>query len=172
MTKKEVTEIFSVLMLAYPRAEMFQGGIAKLGPTISLWARCLDDVDYWTGLQATLRVCKECVFPPTIAEFRKAVKEVTDELNGKADGIFRAIRSGELLHGTLEDYYSSLTPGDEVKTVIDMMGGTQALVRKVTDGYAWNREAILTTARLVIRNNTKTLGGGAPALPGEKGNIE
>lgn len=49
MTKKEMSEIFAVLLLAYPNAETFKGGIQKLGPTISLWATCLQDVDFWTG---------------------------------------------------------------------------------------------------------------------------
>lgn len=49
MTKKEMTEIFAVMKLAYPNAEMFKGGIETLKPTIELWASCLADVDFWTG---------------------------------------------------------------------------------------------------------------------------
>lgn len=37
MTHKEMSEIFAVMLLAYPNAEVFKGGIAKLGPTINLW---------------------------------------------------------------------------------------------------------------------------------------
>lgn len=33
MTHKEMSEIFAVMLLAYPNAEVFKGGIAKLGPT-------------------------------------------------------------------------------------------------------------------------------------------
>ena len=36
MTHKEMSEIFAVMLLAYPNAEVFKGGIAKLGPTINL----------------------------------------------------------------------------------------------------------------------------------------
>lgn len=32
MTHKEMSEIFAVMLLAYPNAEVFKGGIAKLGP--------------------------------------------------------------------------------------------------------------------------------------------
>lgn len=46
MTKKEMTELFSVMLLAWPNAEMFKGGVAKLGPTIELWTACLTDVDF------------------------------------------------------------------------------------------------------------------------------
>ena len=75
MTRAEMTEIFAVLMLAYPNAEMFkapskQALMEKLAPTITLWATCLADVDFWTGQQAAVRVCRVCKFPPTIAEFR------------------------------------------------------------------------------------------------------
>lgn len=41
MTKKEMTELFGVMLLAWPNAEMFKGGVAKLGPTIELWTACL-----------------------------------------------------------------------------------------------------------------------------------
>ena len=33
MTHKEMSEIFAVMLLAYPNAEVFRGGIAKLGPS-------------------------------------------------------------------------------------------------------------------------------------------
>ena len=51
MTRAEMTEIFAVLMLAYPNAEMFkapnrQALMDKLAPTITLWATCLADVDF------------------------------------------------------------------------------------------------------------------------------
>lgn len=49
MTRKEMTEIFSVMLLAWPNAEMFKGGVQKLGPTIELWTACLPDVDFWQG---------------------------------------------------------------------------------------------------------------------------
>lgn len=71
MTKKEMTEIFSVMLLAWPNAEMFKGGVAKLGPTIELWTDCLSDVDFWLGQQAVIRLCRECKFPPSIAEFKE-----------------------------------------------------------------------------------------------------
>ena len=34
MTHKEMSEIFAVMLLAYPNAEVFKGGIAKLGPSL------------------------------------------------------------------------------------------------------------------------------------------
>lgn len=76
MTKKEMTELFGVMLLAWPNAEMFKGGVAKLGPTIELWTACLTDVDFWLGQQAVIRLCRECKFPPSIAEFKEKADAV------------------------------------------------------------------------------------------------
>lgn len=172
MTKKEITEIFSVMMLAYPRAEMFKGGIAKLGPTITLWARCLEDIDFWTGQQAVIRVCKECTFPPTIAEFRAAAEAVNEELEARASGIFGSIRSGEALVGSMDAFYKKLAPDDEIRMVIDALGGPQNLIschefNGKTVGM-WNISAITKAAKTVIRKS-KQLPRGDQALLGEKG---
>ena len=169
MTKKEVTEIFSVLMLAYPRAEMFQGGIGKLGPTISLWSRCLEDVDFWTGQQAVIRVCRECTFPPTIAEFRAAAEAVTQDVKNRANGIFSAIRSGEALSGNLDALYAAQLPGSEIKAVIDELGGTKGLVRELkSGGQIWNIDAILRAAEKIIRQKEALPPGGRAALPDKR----
>ena len=60
MTRAEVTEIFAVLMMAYPNAEMFKAPDkdslkAKLAPTITLWTTCLRDIDFWAAQQAVIR---------------------------------------------------------------------------------------------------------------------
>ena len=68
MTKKEMTELFSVMLLAWPNAEMFKGGVAKLGPTIELWTACLTDVDFWLGQQTVIRLGRGCKFPASSAE--------------------------------------------------------------------------------------------------------
>ena len=47
MTHKEMSEIFAVMLLAYPNAEVFKGGITKLGPTINLWVTCVPEIDFW-----------------------------------------------------------------------------------------------------------------------------
>ena len=73
MTNQEMTELFSVMLLAWPQAEMFKGGIAKLGPTIELWTACTRDIDFWTGQQAVVLLCKTSKFPPTIANKRPGI---------------------------------------------------------------------------------------------------
>ena len=71
-----MTELFSVMLLAWPNAEMFKGGVAKLGPTIELWTACLPEVDFWTGRQAVVRLCRTSPFPPSIAEFKRQAEAV------------------------------------------------------------------------------------------------
>ena len=85
MTRAEVTEIFAVLMMAYPNAEMFKAPDkdslkAKLAPTITLWTTCLRDIDFWAAQQAVIRVCQTCKFPPTVAEMREAAGAVLHEV--------------------------------------------------------------------------------------------
>ena len=172
MTNKEMTEIFAVMRLNYRNAKMFEGGIETLAPTIRLWTTALPEIDYWTGQRALFKLLRTCKYPPTIAEFHEAAEQVTQELNTKINGIFSAIRSGELMHGSLDAYYASLDPTGEVKAVIDRMGGTQNLVREVKDGYAWNLDAILRTARDVIKSNMKMLGGDMQALPGGRKELQ
>ena len=79
MTQKEMTEIFGIMLLAYPNAETFKGGIQKLLPTINLWCACLPEVDFWIGQQAVIKLCRECKYPPTIAEFREKADAVKSE---------------------------------------------------------------------------------------------
>ncbi|MGN0444213.1 MAG: replicative helicase loader/inhibitor [Acutalibacteraceae bacterium] len=78
MTNKEMSEIFAIWMLAYPSAEMFKGGIQKLAPTVKLWTQCFKDLDFDTAQRAAIRLCKTSAFPPTIAEFEKAIKSLYD----------------------------------------------------------------------------------------------
>ena len=86
MTNKEMTELFSVMLLAWPQAEMFKGGITKLGPTIELWTTCTRDIDFWTGQQAVVLLCKTSKFPPTIAEFRQQAEAVETKISGCING--------------------------------------------------------------------------------------
>ena len=77
MTKTEMTEIFSIMMLAWPNHRMFDPGTLK--QTVELWAACLSDIDFDLGRQAVIRLCRECKFPPSIAEFREqAAAEIAD----------------------------------------------------------------------------------------------
>ena len=93
MTHKEMSEIFAVMLLAYPNAEVFKGGIAKLGPTINLWVTCLPEIDFWTGQQAVVKLVRECKFPPTIAEFKEKAEKVQAEVRARIDQAWNYLSS-------------------------------------------------------------------------------
>ena len=72
MTRKDVAEIFSYFMLAWPSAPVFKNGGASLKSSIDLWATCLDDIDFEQGKRIAIELCKTSIYPPSIAEFRNA----------------------------------------------------------------------------------------------------
>lgn len=154
MTNQEMTEIFSVLMLAWPNAEMFKGGIQKLGPTIKLWAVCLADVDYWTGQQAAIRVCKTCKFPPSIAEMRQAVDALNREMRSEIDNAFLAVRNEIMMcGGDLEKAYQLLPP--IAKRVIDEMGGMERFAPQ--DAPMYNSADFSNAYERMLRHSAKEL---------------
>lgn len=156
MTKKEMTELFSVMLLAWPNSEMFKGGIAKLGPTIELWAACTDDIDFWTGKQAVMDLCKTLKFPPTIAEFRERADDAQRKIDGFVSRTFSAIHLEELTGGTYETYYMSLPEGSVEKEVINAMGGYKTLV---IDDTHWNRQGFRDTYYALLQGKAKPLPG-------------
>lgn len=136
MTKKEMTEIFSVMLLAWPNAEMFKGGVAKLGPTIELWTACLTEVDFWLGQHAVILLCRECKFPPSIAEFKEKADSVKQELDERISLEWNQVKFSGLLNKSPEEWYRRLPTGSYVKAVVDALGG----VKKFATGGegSWN----------------------------------
>lgn len=127
MTQKEMVEIFAVMLLAYPNAETFKGGIQKLGPTIELWTACLPEVDFWTGQQAVIKLCRECKFPPTIAEFKEKADAVKSEVRQRIDQAWDFLRMPMKFQDAtpLEAYTDA---PDMTKAAIDAMGGPDKLI--------------------------------------------
>lgn len=163
MTNKEMTEIFSVMLLAWPNAETFRGGISKLGPTIKLWAACTQEIDFWTGQQAVTRLVKTCKFPPSIAEFREQAEAVQAAIKGEARQLVDRIRLHNALGQSDEAYYASLQDGSFDKAVIARLGGPSNL----TTGRLWNIEGIEAACRAVIQDRPAMVGGLPAALPGK-----
>lgn len=170
MTRKEMTEVFSVMMLAWPSAEMFKGGIQKLGPTIELWTSCLIDVDFWTAQQAVVRLCRECKFPPTIAEFKEKVDNVNAEIRAKTTEAFSRIRTGEFLRGSATAYFEQLPDDSFDKAVILAMGGPERLTVKLDKGGSmWNiREFENTYLRLLRKTTALSTGQNKVAMIADK----
>lgn len=148
MTKQEMTYIFAQMMLAWPSAPMFGGGIQKLGPTIMLWTAALPDVDFWTGKQAVVQVCRDCSFPPNIAEFRKAADKVKADISSRAQNAFLMMQSCLGLYDeNPQEYYSRLPDGSTEKAAIQMLGGPDALFKS----GLWQREEYIAAYEAVLR---------------------
>ena len=169
MTKKEMTELFSVMLLAWPNAEMFKGGIQKLGPTIELWTACTADVDFWTAQRAVIKLCNECKFPPTIAEFREKVDKVNSEIKERLLSTWSEIRMSPMVDCSNQEIYDSLHPESLARRAIDMIGGPEALTIPVSDGTErWNYEAWEAAATQLIRRSNALAGASCPAIGGPK----
>lgn len=182
MTKKEMSEIFAVLLLAYPNAETFKGGIQKLGPTISLWATCLQDVDFWTGQQAVVKLCRECKFPPTIAEFRERAESVKSEVKMRIDNAWSFLKF-DMDRKSPAEVFAGLSDGDPVKAVIIAMGGPDKLIvhsehlygdghREPYDFYDYSGfcaayERLLKRASALDGAQSKAIGPGARQIGGK-----
>lgn len=164
MTRAEMTEIFSVFMLAWPNAETFRASskeelAAKLGPTITLWAACLRDVDYWTAQKATVKLCQSCKFQPTIAEMREAVDAVNREITDEAKRAYMDARNACMTFGA-EKAYERLP--SRSKKVIDAMGGMEVFAPP--DSCCFALLEFEATYEAMLRKNPVGLPGGAKAL--------
>lgn len=126
MTKKEMSEIFAVMLLAYPNAEIFKGGANKMAPTISLWAECCRDIDFWTGRRAVVLLCQECKYPPTIAEFRDKAAFITHGTKSAFDDRLNAYLLTVKIKGAAEAF-EALKDGDPLKAAIAAVGGPNNL---------------------------------------------
>lgn len=128
MTRKEMTEIFALLLLAYPNAEVFKGGLQKLGPTITLWTSATDGIDFTLGKYAALKLIRESKYPPTIAEFRTKAQEIADATASQIRTAWSSVRGMLTDADTAQDAYNALAPDCRIRQVIDAMGGLQKLI--------------------------------------------
>ena len=153
MTKVEMTEIFAVLLIAYPGAPQFQGGIEGLRPTINLWTSCLADIEYWLGLRATKIICRELRFPPTIAEFRSAAARAEEGVQqeiGQAWSLYKLLKSS----GTTE--YNS-----KIQAALMSMG-SQNEINFYAFGAAYREQLqeLTVSGQKRLRSSQKRLQGG------------
>lgn len=164
MTRKEMTEIFAVMTLAWPNAEMFKGGVERLGPTIALWTSTLPDVDYWTAKQAMVKLCRSCKFPPTIAELREAAEAVREDLRRTISHDWNLLKLHSHREGGVEDFLRKLPAGSPLKTAVAAMGGPDALTVKSETGEYWNITGFQDAYTAVIRKDPALTGWAVPSL--------
>ena len=163
MTELEMTELFGVMILAWPNAELFRGGIKKLEPTIRLWSARTEDIDSWLGGQAIVRLIDTCKFPPTIAEFRDQAKTVADEIRQNINHVFRQAKFYEHTGKGLNEWYRLLPEGSAEKITVGAMGGPAKMV--TDDGLCWNYELYARTYNRLIRNSNPITGDRGMFLP-------
>ena len=180
MTQKEMTEIFSLLLLAYPNAEIFKGGVQKLAPTINLWCECLPDVDFWIAQQAVIKLCRECKFPPTIAEFKEkadAVKSKVEEEIETAWSMFRLSMDANDL--TPKEAFDREPHDSPVRMVIEAMGGPEQLLIQDEHVYSngdrvpyerYDYDGFCATYERLLRQRTSLPGSRRPPIG--NGNIK
>lgn len=174
MTDKEMTALFTVMLLAWPNAETFKGGIPKLKPTIKLWAAYANNIDFWTGQQAVIRLCKHSKFPPTIAKFLEEVDRINEDIKRLSGRAFQEICNADIMYGSLAAFYSKLPPGSFTRAVIDAMGGISALSRTWIDDRGkersiWNLQEMENACQAVMRGRPEMVGGMLPELNNENG---
>lgn len=148
MTDVQWTELFMVMILAWPNAEVFKGGIPKLGPTIKLWESRTKDIDFWTAQQAVARLCDTCKFPPTIAEFREQAKKIGDGIRSKVSATFEEIKLAETFGEGVEGWYRRLPANSIERVTVDAMGGPDMLT---ADSGLWNYDLYERTYNRMLR---------------------
>lgn len=178
MTRKEMTEIFSVMLLAWPNAEMFKGGVQKLGPTIELWTACLPDVDFWIAQQAVIKLCRECKFPPSIAEFKEKAEKVKSEVKARIDLSWSMLRMDMELGKTPEAACARLPKDSAEYLVIQAIGGPSRLIVTEEHTFANGRKETVERynygdfaaayERLIRQTNAMGSGQHKPLAPGQK----
>lgn len=98
MTRKEVTEIFSIIMVAWPNSKIFSDE-QKLKPAVETWAACTKDIDFWTAKKTIISLCQNNKYPPSINEFRERAAEINAKLAEDAKTLLDMIRIGFNLYG-------------------------------------------------------------------------
>lgn len=124
MSVAEILRLFSLLLLAYPNAEMFKGDIKKLKPTALLWSNCLQDIDFWLGKKAAMKLICESKYPPTIAAFREKAEEIRRENDACIRFQWNYFRQLTDLYGMAEAL-DTFAPDAEIRKALAMTGATE-----------------------------------------------
>ncbi len=182
MNRKQMTELFAILMVAYPGAEMFRGETGRdlksaLGDTVTLWTACLSDVDPWIGRRAVLELVKTCRFAPTPAELRAAAGKAEEEVRQEIRDAYLAARNEAMIW----DRETALRrmPARS-RQAVEAMGGMDAFSPPGSSSF--DMEGFLETYERLLRSTPEQLPGaraprlvegrqapGAGRYPGEAG---
>lgn len=149
MTNLEMSNLFELMILAWPNADMFKGGIEKLGPTIKLWNKCLPGLDYRLAEQAVIRLCRKCKFPPTVAEMLEQTELIKAERRKLIAEAKSWIQFALMCNKGLSGLYAGLEKDNIIRRTIDRMGGPEKVytVHDTMNGpvraFDWERFDVL-----------------------------
>lgn len=162
MTKREMGEIFSVFSIAYPDKKPFSGKPDDILPAVELWCACLPEVDFWTGLQAARRLCRECKFPPTIAEFKEKADAVVGEVTKLIDEAWFLIQTPMRFSGMSPAEAYARLPNGATKAAIDAMGGPDKLLIVRWGETYLDFEGFQRAYKALLRDERAALPGAQP----------
>lgn len=178
MTGKEMSEIFAVMLLAYPNAEVFKGGLAKLKPTIDLWVTCLPDVDFWTGQQAVYKLVRECKYPPTIAEFKEKADKVRAEMHSRIASQWDIIRL-EVSFDGVAAAEKMMREKPDWNQILELMGGSLEVTKtwergdgRVSEYRELNYDGFVKASEMLIRRESALGTSSRPAISAGRKQLE
>ena len=85
MTNKEMSEIFSLFMMSYPRVEPFNGGEEKIIPVIKMWTMLFEDVPFGVMQKAASELVRTSPYPPSPADITKQIRSMSPPAPSKAE---------------------------------------------------------------------------------------
>lgn len=161
----EMSELFALMMLAWPNAPMFQPKQPKqMEATVRLWTVCLPDMEFLTGQAAVIQLCRTCKFPPSIAEMGRTEEEIRKGIEDEIHNAVLSLRNGGR-------YFSNTRP-DRITKAVSRIGGEERLwipinerearfsIEEFRDAYLQVcQEEISQTVRALypVENGTKRL---------------
>lgn len=78
MTGQDMVQIMAMWHANWPNATLFQGTADQRRATVTAWLRCCEDLDSGAAEKAAVELCKVNIYPPNIAEFRRAAEKMAD----------------------------------------------------------------------------------------------
>lgn len=88
MTKQDMIKIFAILATTYTQFEAVMQDKEKLKLSVEVWHELLGDIDFNIAKMAVQKLILESPFPPTIADLRKHIAEITTPKNDRLDGAY------------------------------------------------------------------------------------
>lgn len=85
MTKQDMTKIFAILATTYPQFEKLFTDKEKLKLSVEVWHKSFSDIDFNIAEIAVQKMILESSYPPTIADLRKQISDITTPKNQALD---------------------------------------------------------------------------------------